>query len=378
MAILWSRRSQARPVKAPGRCGMLCRMMRGTRRIVTHGSLLALLLASTSCGGESTPPQNKDPLAAEVERSAELLQKSPSSIRRANEPVLARAEEDLRQGRRELALQRLANLQGSIAAAAYRNGISAEQRRDMARLDAEWARMGSVLRDDLGNPSPGAFDGVPAAARALGEAARAQVRGYYQASLDYGHNTMPDQGFYYLGSAEGQRAIAALCQSVAAPSSLRAPALRSIRPELRALEADMLAVYRPPLSIQRHGEFITASSTLKEARELDAAGLRHGALLRYLQAAQLFAPLRQPPPPALPADALTQKLQEHAERLSASGIDHSIGQLFLEAAQAEPARAAVIATDVLPRYFAALEPAPPEAPQPAPEVTVTLVRWPYT
>jgi len=277
-------------------------------RRMRHAALLALLLAAVSCG-RGEPPKNQDPLAAEVERSAELLQKSPSSIRRTNEPVLARAEEDLRQGRRELALQRLANLQGSIAAAAYRNGISSEQRRDMARLDAEWAHMGSVLRDDLGNLSPGAFDGVPAAARALGEAARSQVRGYYQASLDYGHNTMPDQGFYYLGSAEGQRAIAAFCRSVAARSNLRTPALRSIRPELRALEADMLAVYRPPLSIQRHGEFIGASSTLKEARELDAAGLHHGALLRYLQAAQLFAPLRQPPPPVLPADAMTKKLQ---------------------------------------------------------------------
>jgi len=33
---------------------------------------------------------------------------------------------------------------------------------------------------------------------------------------------------------------------------------------------------------------------------------------------------------------------------------------------------------VLPRYFAALEPAIPEAPKTAPRATVTLVRWPYT
>jgi hypothetical protein len=353
-------------------------MMRGTRRIVTHGSLLALLLASTSCGGADAPPRDQDPLAAEAERSAELLAKSPVQIRKANEPILQRAEEDLRQGRRQLALLRLANLQGNIAALTYRDGIAAAQRSDMTRLDAEWTRMGSVLGDDLGKPSPDAFDGVPAVARALGEAARAQVRGYYQASLDYGHNTMADQGFYYLGSAEGQRAIAAFCRSATAPSALRDPALRSIRPELRGLEADMLAIYRPPLSVERHGELIVVSSTLKEARELDAAGLRHGALLRYLQAAQLFAPLRQPPAPALAADALTAKLQEHAKRLAAGGIDHSIGRLFLETAQAEPATATIIATDVLPRYFAALEPAPPEAPQPAPLVTVTLVRWPYT
>ena len=357
---------------------MLCRMMRGTRRIIAHGSLLALLLASASCGGENAPLQDRDPLTAAIERSADLLQKSPASIRQENESILARAEEDLRQGRRQLALLRLANLHGNVATATYREGISAEQRKDMARLDAEWTRMGGVLGEDLGKPSPGAFDGVPAAARALGESARAQVRGYYRASLDYAHNTMPDQGFYYLGSAEGQRAVAEFCRTISAPSNLKAPALRSIRPELRALEADMLAVYRPPLSIQRHGEFITASSTLKEARELDAAGLHHGALLRYLQAAQLFAPLHQPPSPPLAADALAAKLQEHAKRLSADGVDHGIGQLFLETAQTEPAKAAVIAAEVLPRYFAALEPAPSEAPQPESQVTVTLVRWPYT
>jgi hypothetical protein len=355
-------------------------MRHATRRTVTLGAFPALLaLLSISCGDAAGTAQSRDPLTAEIERSSALLAKSPAQIRQPNEPVLAKAEEDLRQGRRQLALLRLANLRGNLAAATYRNGITAEQRNDMARMDAEWARMGSTLREELGALSPGStFDGAPAVARALGEAARAQVRGYYDASLDYAHNTMPDQGYYYLGSAEGQRELAAFCRTVAAPSDLRPPALRSIGPELRSLEADMLAVYKPPLSVNHHGEFIGASSTLKEARELDAAGLYHGALLRYLQAAQIFAPLRQPPLPTLTADALNRKLQEQAARLSAGGTDHSLGQLFLEMAQSEPASAPVIATDVLPRYFAALEPAPPEAPQPKPEVTVTLVRWPYT
>jgi hypothetical protein len=39
---------------------------------------------------------------------------------------------------------------------------------------------------------------------------------------------------------------------------------------------------------------------------------------------------------------------------------------------------AVLVADVLPRYFAALEPARPAPSRPAPKVTVTLVRWPYT
>jgi hypothetical protein len=112
-------------------------------------------------------------------------------------------------------------------------------------------------------------------------------------------------------------------------------------------------------------------------------------MLRYLEAAQLATPLRPPAPPLpkLPPAALRQRLDEFAARLSAGGIDHSIGRMILEAAQDEmasaatgttPAGAVAVATDVLPRYFAALEPARPEAPKPKPQVVVTLVRWPYT
>lgn len=356
-------------------------MMRDLR-IIHRAALLALCLAPLACapsdaGSAARTEPPRDPLTAEAERVSALLKSEPA-LRKENEPILTRAQEDLRQGRRQLALLRLANLRANISSTRYWNGISAERRKDMASVDVEWKRMGGVLREDLESPAPGLWDGVPAAARGVGEAARAQVRGYYHASLDYAHNTMPDQGYLYLAAAEGQRELAAFSRTLSASSSLRAPALRSIRPEMEALEADMLAVYRPPLSVERHGEFIVTSSTLKEARELDAAGLRHGALLRYLQAAEMFAPLRQPASPALAADALTARLREHEARLSAGGIDHSLGQLFLESAQADPARASIIATDVLPRYFAALEPARPEAPKPAPLATVTLVRWPYT
>ena len=68
-------------------------------------------------------------------------------------------------------------------------------------------------------------------------------------------------------------------------------------------------------------------------------------------------------------------------------MDHSLGAIFLEAAEADlaataadakPADAIAVAQDVLPRYFAALEPERPQPPAPTPRVTVTLVRWPYT
>ena len=208
---------------------------------------------------------------------------------------------------------------------------------------------------------------------------------------------MPDSGLFYIGSARAQREFVAFARGLSLPAIGREPRLRSIAPDIAELEAKLLAAYRPPAAIERHGEFITASAALKEAKELDDAGLRQGALVRYLQAALRIAPLLPPPPP-IDRAALTQKLAEFETRLSSkTGEDHSIGRIFLESAQtdlaastppqsgaesnAPPAKATnadLIAADVLPRYFAALGPARPLPSPPASAVTVTLVRWPYT
>ena len=368
--------------------------MRDSRSISLGASaaLLVSLLPALACGASAPPDPAQDPLAAEIARAKTLLESKPDNqvwaqVRQPSMTALTRADEDLRAGRRWLALQRLTNVQGNLASGSYLSEHLAPKP-DMAAFEAEWKRMGGALHAELGTPSPSAFDGQPAAARALGEVAVPQIRGYYDASLDYGHATMPEAGIYYLGSAEEERAVADYIRKLSGPKPKgMAPRLRSIRPELDALQAEMLSVYKPPLSIDRHGEFIVASSTLKEAFELDAAGLRYGALLRYLEAAQQFTPLRAEQPPAPDAATLDKKLSELGSRLSMGGVDHSLGQLFLETAQSEAATAspgsasttaARIVNDVLPRYFAALEPPRPEAPKPEAQVAVTLVRWPYT
>ena len=74
--------------------------------------------------------------------------------------------------------------------------------------------MGKVLHANLGPPSASALAGVhPAALRALGETAIPQVREYYTPSLDYGRNTMPEEGLVYLGTAQAERDLVALCRS---------------------------------------------------------------------------------------------------------------------------------------------------------------------
>jgi hypothetical protein len=369
---------------------------------VRKSVLAALLLTALGSAGASprdasgTQPKG-DPLAAEIARLKAYLQGSTAKgqiwddVRRGSEPMLLRAEAALQDGRPLLALNRLAAAREGLSAARYLYSLPGPERQDPEHFEAEWRRVGELLKAELGQPDASALDGVtPAAARAIAEAALPQVRVYYEASLDYGQNTVPDAGLYYIGAALAQRELAAFVRGLeAAASGPKPPPLRSLEPELEALEAEVLAAYRPPASIDRHVDFIRASAALKEARELDALGLRHGALLRYLQSLQRFAPARSAPSGAAsgePAGALEARLREHAARLATGGVDHTIGRLFLETAQAlaapgketDPAAAQAIADSVLPGYFASLEPAAPLPPRPAARATVTLVRWPYT
>jgi hypothetical protein len=368
--------------------------MRARTLSITAAGLFVLAVATLA---DRRPAQvgGPDLLASEIARWTAYVRGNTATdeawtqVKQATEPVLARAGDALRDGRRLLALQRLGAARLNLSAARYVAGRAEAERQDPAAMEKEWARMGGVLKGDLGTISPRAFDGIaPAAVRALAEAALPQVRVFYDASLEYGRSTNAQNGLYYIGVARAQREFAELCRKLSTATARRAPAVRGLSAELDGFEAELLAAYRPPASIDQHGDFIGASAALKEARELDAAGLRYGALARYLAAAQRFAAMR-PVPAGLDRAALERRLAEFQERIAAGSVDHSIAGLLVETAQADLAAAkadapsplpiaAAIATDVLPRYFAALEPPRPAPARPAPTVTVTLVRWPYT
>jgi hypothetical protein len=334
-----------------------------------------------------------DPLAVEIARWSAFARDNRSSdenwtqVKQAVEPVLARASKALQDGQRSLALLRLASARVNLAASQYVAGRPAAERTDIAAFESEWARMGKVLAADRKPVSPGALEGLrPAAVRAIAEAAAPQVKTFYDASLDYARATTAQYGLFYVGNAAAQRDFVAFCRTLSEPGTPSAPPLRSLEADLDGLETELLAAYRPPASIDRHSEFIRASATLKEARELDQTGLRYGALLRYLQAGQGLGPLRAPSSPAADDAALAAGVAAFETRLAAAHGDQSIGRLFAEAARsdlAEPGGARAISraivSDVFPRYVAAaLEPARPAVPKAEPRVTVTLVRWPYT
>ncbi len=359
----------------------------------TPALVACLLVLLAGCAPAVTP---RDPLAAAIAADRALLARHAgdgglwAQLDAASGPVLERAAADLRAGRRRLVLRRLAETGPDLAAADYLAGRPAEQRRDRDAFDAEWRRVGRVLSDTLVAPDPTTFAALPATERALAEAAALRAGATYRASRDYGHEAGLDAGLYYLGAALGEQRVVELARRAAGRHAAAAPPLRSPRPEIDALQREVLAAYRPPASVEHHADFIAVSARLKEARELDAAGLRYGALLRVLEAAQRFAPLRGKAPAAGPGQ-VGARLDDLENRLRRDGSEPGLGELFVEEARAAAARGGsgpppravgILVDDVLPRYLAALADAPAPAPAPAavagPVVAVTLVRWPYT
>jgi len=352
---------------------------------------LALVVAAA---GPASAARASDPLAVAVRGWQERIRTTQpgddeaKQARQTASPFLGHAEQALADGQRWLALSRLALVWNLLEAADYRSSIPGDLRRQMAGLEAEWRRLGPELGPEGAVAARPDFAGVPAAARAIGEAAWAEVPVYYEASLDYGRNTAPEYGLYYLGAAKAQLELARLAARLTDPAAAGAPlAPRSVAPELDALEDEVLAAYRPPLSVDAHPVFIRINALIKAGRELDAQGLHHGALYKLLDARMRLTRL-QHPGRALGADAARRQAQQVEQELVAAQRDASLARLFLEtavfsAADPDPAAgggevAAAILADVMPLYAAALGPAPPRAPDPEPEAVVTLVRWPYT
>jgi hypothetical protein len=357
-------------------------------RILILG-LVALASAARSRG--ETAVATPDVVSADVSRWERLLATTTATddiwkdVKEGSGTGLGRVKQALADGRPLLALLRLASVRENLFAATYLEARTAEERRDPAAFESEWRRIGVVLKEDMARrPSAGIESIRPAALRAMAEAAHAKLPVYYRASLEYGRSTTPDSGLFYLGAAQAQRDFVDLARRVSGRSAPPAPRVPALMAGLDRLQSEVLAAYRPPASVEKHPEFITVSALIKEGRELAAAGAQYGALLKYLQAAVRAASLGSLA--GEPASVAAQ-LDAFEPRLAAPGVDHSIGRLFLEYARADLAEhakdgaaifATAIARDVMPRYFAALDP-PPAGPPVAPAtVTVTLVRWPYT
>ena len=178
--------------------------------------------SSAVVGHAQTPPATSDPLARAIAEAASAFAAETSTdplwtdAKGGIETSLNDAQRALAAGRRWFALERLSQARQSLLATRFALRHPAERARprgvrtrvDAPRRDA-WER----------GARAGPLDTMrPAALRALAEVAMPQVRINYDAGLEYGRNTQPEYGLYYVGVADAQRQFVALARTLTAPA----------------------------------------------------------------------------------------------------------------------------------------------------------------
>ncbi len=285
--------------------------------------------------------------------------------------LLQTAASALQSGRPYLALEKLVQASDNLAAAR----TFAEKSASVKTLDdfeSEWRKTQATLS----LPAPN-WTRAPAGLRALSEAAAVRATPLLEGARGFATATGPRDGLFYLGEAQAQSDFARWSASLHLPRKGRPAALRSL-PELLALQEKANAAFQPPRSIDQHPRFIALNSTIKLARELDAAKLYAGALYQYLEGVRHLAMLDAARAGPVDLDALEA-------RLASSKDDASIAQIFLQRAAAqstgtddERKSARVIAATVISAYYAARKPAGGFTRATGKSIELTLVRWPYT
>lgn len=360
------------------------------RRWIVLVCLMLSCFPGRSWTNAQKPSSGSEKIAAEIGRWRHFIVETPAvdeqskAMRASAETGLSNAERAAAEGRSLYALQQLASVRLFLASDQYVSRLPKESRDKMETLEKEWQKAGTELASVLSGTGLPDYDQVPVAVRAIGEVAYSEVKPYYEASLEYGKSTAADYGLAYLGIARSQLELARFCAGPGWKREQKLPQVDNLANEIEQFEDEVLSQYKAPASIEHHDVFIRTSSLIKQARELEGSGLRYGALFRYLQARLSFSKIAKATPAPVDVSETGKRIHKIEQRLAAEAVDHSLARLYLEMAAAQSASgeneaAGTIFEDVLPHYFAALQPAARKAPSaPNPTVTVTLVRWPYT
>ncbi len=322
-----------------------------------------------------------DPIADEIAHWKKFLATNTStsedwkSIKEGSVPLLERAEKALAVGHRNFALHLVSYVQANLAGEKYRSQAPGNSK-SLEDLEKEWRKKGPALQ----SATKPHFKQVPASVQAVAETSFSEVKPFYDSSLEYGKSTTAESGFFYLGASQGRLEFANSLATIQTQGSLKPPVLAGLAEQIESTETEILAAYKPPASIDQHPIFIRASGFLKHARELHAAGMHYGALYKMLDARSQLSKITDPGKSLSPEEAKIEADQISA-RFQKGKTDHSIARIFLEFALEQPyngEKAHEVIKNVLPHYFAALQPSKNARKKESIAATVTLVRWPYT
>lgn len=367
-----------------------------------HGSLARLialsfagllLIANIKAYAQDAAAQTK----AEIERLQQSLKEKPIAIpdipdlNSEIEGNLKAAASTLSAGRLYLGLEALGRAEDHLHGARMLEAKSDAIKDSLPAFESEWSKA-SVQLTALDKSARGRdWSHTTAAIRAISEAAQGRTFPLLEAGRGFATATKPKDGLFYMGQAQGEAAFAEFVSRLNAPNKTAPTPLRSLLPELEALQEKTNAAFQPPRSIDMHPRFIALNSTIKAARELDSSRAYAGALYEYLEAVRHFGMLDPAVPDAAKQASLRKAIAEESKKVSASRRDDSIAQVFLERAEGwlnkadgsetspdEWRASQVILQQVLPAYYAALKPAAPFQQRAGRTAILTLVRWPYT
>jgi hypothetical protein len=333
----------------------------------------------------------------EIQRLRGSLQAQPITDSRFAESgtrtagLLKAADESVKAGALFLSLERLVQLSDFVKGVRTTVEATATVKGSLPAFEAEWRKASAAVADRERRSQPVDWKRMPAAIAAIAEVARARTGPLLEGGRGFAISTKPEDGLFYLGEALAQAEFADFCAGLHFTRAGTAFPLRSLLPELLALQQKANAAFQPPRSVDLHPRFIALNSTIKLARELDASRAYAGALYQYMEAVRHYGMLFMPALDATQQAEVKQALAAAQHKAEGSKNDDSILQILLQRAASQVAHAdgsapsedewktaQVTLQQVLPAYSAARK-APPSVRRTAGKtVDLTLVRWPYT
>ena len=302
-------------------------------------------------------------IAAEAFRLKGVLAslKLPAAEQETFTTQFNRIERAVQAGHVFLSLYLLQQPASLLPAYEYQKTKTEVEKSGLEAFEQEWRRLGSELNGKERRLTAAPAHRLPLAVKAIIERSLTQVQPHYQSGRLYGQQTTVDSGLFYLGLAKAQLEFALFCRSLDVAAAGAAAPLRSLAPELEALEREVLEAYRRLGATDKQSTFIRINASLKVAQDLEKEQRFSGALLQYLEVCRALDAVGSAPAESSAPDALNPQSESFRAQLSGSRMDHSIGWLYWQMAQAamEPGGggvndqrgAAVILHRVLPRYF---------------------------
>ena len=352
-----------------------------------------LLIANVKAQAQDAAAQTK----GEIECLQQSLKAQPiqspdlADLSKRIEQRLHEAESARSAGRLYLGLENLGQAEDYFQAARTIEAKADAIKDNLPAFESEWGKASLEYAALDKQARQRDWNRFPAAVRALSESAQGRTIPLLEGSRGFATSTKPQDGLAYMGEAKGESAYATFLYGLSIARKGATFPMRSVLPELEALQEKTNAAFQPPRSIDMHPRFINLNATLKFARELDSSKAYAGALYQYLEAVRHYGMLDPAVPDAARQESLRKAVAEESKKVSASKRDDSIAQAFLERAEGwltKPDSAApspdewravqVILQQVLPAYYAALKPAAPLQQRAGRTATLTLVRWPYT